>query len=237
MKKSGYDNFFNTKECCNDKSKRFRAFEKAHDIRKFEIDLYWKRTTYFWTLLVAIFTGYFLFLSSDKAKIPYKDIYLTLIACIGFVFSIAWNLAVKGSKFWQENWESHLDMLEDDITGPLYKIVIADSNDGVRWSDSSAPFSVSNINHRLSQFLIVTWLFLMLFPVISMIIKKMGLYTLIIERLNSAILTIEVTMILLTIAFTWKMITKGMSKFNNGNPTKKITATLRKTEFKGDVQN
>lgn len=237
MKKSGYDNFFNTKECCNDKSKRFRAFEKAHDIRKFEIDLYWKRTTYFWTLLVAIFTGYFLFLSSDKTKIPYKDIYLTLLGCIGFVFAIAWNLAVKGSKFWQENWESHLDMLEDDITGPLYKTVIADNKNSGKWFHSSAPFSVSNINHRLSQFLIIVWLFLMLLPIISIAIKKQDLFTFIIERLNIQIIHIEGIMITSTLLFTWLMIIKCKSKFNNGNPPKEIIATLRKTNFKGDSPN
>ena len=31
----------------------------ALDIRKFEIELYWKRTTFFWAFLVAIYTAYF----------------------------------------------------------------------------------------------------------------------------------------------------------------------------------
>ena len=30
----------------------------AADIRKFEIELYWKRATYYWTFIAAAFAGY-----------------------------------------------------------------------------------------------------------------------------------------------------------------------------------
>jgi hypothetical protein len=36
-----------------------QALKQALDIRKFEIDLYWKRAIYFWTLIAAAFAGYF----------------------------------------------------------------------------------------------------------------------------------------------------------------------------------
>lgn len=35
-----------------------RALALALDIRKFEIDLYWKRATYFWAFIAAAFAGY-----------------------------------------------------------------------------------------------------------------------------------------------------------------------------------
>jgi len=35
-----------------------RRLEKILDIRKFEIDLYWKRATYFWAFIAASLTGY-----------------------------------------------------------------------------------------------------------------------------------------------------------------------------------
>lgn len=108
MNQNEYDKEFERTLVAKDKSKWNMAFEKAHDIRKFEIDLYWKRTTYFWTLLAAILAGYFILLSSDVGKIPHKDIYLTLIASVGLVFFCAWHSAAKGSKFWQENWEKPL---------------------------------------------------------------------------------------------------------------------------------
>ncbi|MGC9946768.1 MAG: hypothetical protein ABSF64_10410 [Bryobacteraceae bacterium] len=38
--------------------KRKEALEHAMDIRKFEIDLYWKRATYFWTFIGASLAGY-----------------------------------------------------------------------------------------------------------------------------------------------------------------------------------
>jgi hypothetical protein len=33
------------------------ALERAHDIRKLEIDLYWKRATYFWAFQLIALTG------------------------------------------------------------------------------------------------------------------------------------------------------------------------------------
>jgi len=38
--------------------KREKALDHAMDIRKFEIDLYWKRATYFWTFIGASLAGY-----------------------------------------------------------------------------------------------------------------------------------------------------------------------------------
>ena len=39
-----------------DRQRRYIAL----DIRKFEIDLYWKRAAYFWTFIAAAFGAYFL---------------------------------------------------------------------------------------------------------------------------------------------------------------------------------
>jgi hypothetical protein len=39
--------------------RRVEALKYAHDIRKFEIELYWKRAAYFWTFIGAAFAGYF----------------------------------------------------------------------------------------------------------------------------------------------------------------------------------
>jgi tRNA A-37 threonylcarbamoyl transferase component Bud32 len=37
---------------------RKEALKQALDIRKFEIDLYWKRATYFWAFIAVSFAGY-----------------------------------------------------------------------------------------------------------------------------------------------------------------------------------
>ena len=100
------------------------ALKQAYEIRKFEIELYWKRATYFWTFIGATFVGYAAFYnaaSSSTAPNPNRDFILILISCVGFVFSVAWHCVNKGSKYWQENWENHVELLEDQVFGPLYK--------------------------------------------------------------------------------------------------------------------
>src|SRR5262245_20757003 len=66
----------------------------ALDIRKFEIDLYWKRASYFWALIAASFGGYF---ALSNAQRPTDAGFV--VACIGFVVSLAWYLVNRGSKY------------------------------------------------------------------------------------------------------------------------------------------
>jgi len=137
------------------------ALEKALDIRKFEIDLYWKRATYFWLLNGAAFVGY---ITAANNK-PSHDDLLVMISCIGLVLSFAWYLVNRGSRQWQDNWESHVDMLEDCVTGPLYKTVLrAPETAGVmkRLLSGAGQFSVSKINIIVSAFAVVIWLILII---------------------------------------------------------------------------
>ena len=86
-----------------------------------------------------------------------------VIACVGLIFSLAWFLTNRGSKYWQENWENHVDMLEDHITGPLYKTVLhRPKPEGfmAKAIEGPAPYSVSQINQWVSFFTIAVWLFL-----------------------------------------------------------------------------
>ncbi len=104
-----------------DKKKANAALEKALDIRKFEIGLYWQRAAYFWALIAVAFGGYFAILSANNENLKEKDYLAYIVSCIGLLFTWAWFLVNRGSKYWQENWENHVDLLEDPITGPLYK--------------------------------------------------------------------------------------------------------------------
>ena len=138
-----------------------KALENALDIRKFEIDLYWKRATYFWLLNGAAFVGY---ITAANNKPPHDDL-LVVIACIGLVLSFAWYLVNRGSRQWQDNWESHVDMLEDCVTGPLYKTVLrAPETDGVmkHLLSGAGQFSVSKINIIVSAFVVVIWVILII---------------------------------------------------------------------------
>jgi len=44
------------------------AFDLAHGIRKFEIDLYWKRAAYFWAFISVALAGFALVESKDFAS-------------------------------------------------------------------------------------------------------------------------------------------------------------------------
>jgi hypothetical protein len=144
-----------------DPAKAETALEHALDIRKFEIGLYWQRATYVWTLIAATFVGYFAVLAAEKMVDQYFNAYV--LACVGFVFSLAWFLTNRGSKYWQENWESHVDMLEDTIAGPLYKTVLCRPDAKSVWEREligPAPYSVSQINLWVSAFTVVIWVVL-----------------------------------------------------------------------------
>ena len=81
---------------------RKEALKTALDTRKFEIELYWKRATYFWAFIVASLTAYFVLLnSSNFSKVSGFTI---VISAIGFFFSLGWYCVNRGSKHWQENW-------------------------------------------------------------------------------------------------------------------------------------
>lgn len=128
-----------------------KALASAWRNRDFEIELYWKRASYFWTFIAATFAGYVALISSEsfekvREKFPQLEY---VIICLGIVFSFAWLLVNIGSKKWQENWESHIEMLEDSISGPLYKTVL--------FKDS---FSVSKLNKIVNVFVIFIWLIL-----------------------------------------------------------------------------
>lgn len=143
MSQDEYDIYF------SDPDIRKAAFEKAWQIRNFEIDLYWKRAAYFWAFIAATFAGYIAVISSDnypKNSLIELEYYLI---CLGVIFSFAWSLVNWGSKKWQENWEGHIDRLEESFTGPLYRII-----------SSGASHSVSKVNLSVSIFIGCIWILL-----------------------------------------------------------------------------
>lgn len=123
------------------------ALAAAHDIRKFEIELYWKRATYFWLLQAAIFTALgFMWHGQDADSAGLVPLGLT---SLGFLTAIASWFAAEGSKFWQENWERHIDILEDNQGVLLHKTAWV-GRDGIRWS-------VSGTNGWLNIFFSIFW--------------------------------------------------------------------------------
>lgn len=127
------------------------SYQQAWSAKNFETELYWKRAQYFWAFQIAAFAGYFGVLNSTNytADIPKHPEVLFFVVCIGLITSLAWALINQGSKVWQRHWEIHVDMLEEKVTGPLYKIVT-----------TAKTFSVSKINDLVSRFFVVIWILL-----------------------------------------------------------------------------
>lgn len=154
-----------------------KALEHALDIRKFEIVLYWQRATYFWALIAVAFAGYFAVLGAEH--LMNKEFLAFLLSCIGLIFTWAWFQVNRGSKYWQENWENHVDMLEDEITGPLYKTVLRrpeDTEIKERVKDKCGLFlemnvtgpaaiSASKINQLVSTFILLIWFCLIMYSI------------------------------------------------------------------------
>jgi hypothetical protein len=143
-----------------------KALTLAHEIRRFEIELYWKRATYFWTFIAIALAGYVTVLDAKDPPPFGKGDPLLTCSCVGIVFSVAWYFVNRASKYWQENWEKHVDLLEDAVMGPVYKTVLSDEK---LWSDDAPrfwppwgpyPFSVSKINQILSLFVVALFLIL-----------------------------------------------------------------------------
>lgn len=156
-----------------DSGKAKIALEYALDIRKFEIELYWKKATYFWALIAVAFAGYFAVLGSNK--INDKEYLSFIIGCVGFLFTWAWFTVNRGSKYWQENWESHVDMLEDCVTGPLFKTVFSRPEDTKfvkRYITGAMTMSAHKTNQWVGIFTLSIWTMLIIHTAPDINIKQ-----------------------------------------------------------------
>ena len=120
--------------------------------RQFEIELYWKRANYFWLLQAAVFAAVGLTWKNTASGVP--PVIPVLLSALGVLTAWAGYLSSLGSKFWQVNWEHHIDMLEDEFEGRLHKTAYVGPR-GIQWS-------VSGLNERLSLCFSLFWLFILL---------------------------------------------------------------------------
>lgn len=129
-----------------DKSQLEAARTLAHNIRQFEIELYWKRATYFWAFQLIAFTALGLLLKDGEIKSLGR---LTVPAALGVITALAGVLTARGSKFWQQNWEAHVDMLENEMGMRLTQVVVC--------PNFLPQYSVSRINQFLLFLLMLGW--------------------------------------------------------------------------------
>src|SRR5688572_7309664 len=89
-------------------------YEFACQAREVELDLFWKRSLFFWGFIGAAFLAF----AALRASVHLS----TLIASFGLVCSVVFTLANRGSKFWYESWEQKVERSERDVTGPWYSV-------------------------------------------------------------------------------------------------------------------
>ncbi|MBU1949226.1 MAG: hypothetical protein KJ927_10975 [Candidatus Eisenbacteria bacterium] len=134
------------------------SLKTAIDNRRFEIEIYWKRATYFWTLLAAVFVGYFALQTVDTQAAALASF---VVSCIGLVFSLAWYLINRASAFWHVNWDSHVEQIEDSVIGSLHKTTI--DSTAFRRRDITMPYRLSGtrVHAVVSFYVVFVWVFLL----------------------------------------------------------------------------
>jgi hypothetical protein len=136
------------------------ALDRAHEIRQFEIRLYWQRSLFFWGFILTFFTAFTLIYRTEDKDIKMSDheietiVFLFILSLLGFFTSFAWRYVEVGSKTWMSNWEQHIDFLEAPITGHLYKSVIGDDDKF---------YSLSSIHRTFIPVIMLVWVGLNLF--------------------------------------------------------------------------
>lgn len=184
-----------------------QASQIALDTRKFEIDLYWKRATYFWTFISADIAAFALIYARMGASVE-RSALMALFSFLGVLFSIGWYFVNRGSKYWQENWEDHIGALITKEAGPIFKYRKNPKDKFVKFN-GSYPFSVSKVNQFLSGMTFIFW-------VIIFISSSFSFFSKIMSQCCCAILCTLVITILLLVILIW------MFRFSKSENAKEI---------------
>jgi len=127
----------------------------AAGVRRFEIERFWSRSIFFWGFISAAFLAYAQLYGKQS-----DDDLRFVVACFGFVCSVAWTLLNRGGKYWQEAWEGKVQSVETEVLGvPLFSNHEPLRHTGL-WG--AARFSVSRLTIALSDFTVLIWLALVL---------------------------------------------------------------------------
>ena len=129
------------------------ALERAHDIRKFEIELTWKRATYVATFQGFLLAGLGLLVASASMNAEELDFFKFIVSIIGVIVSAAWFAINTASKRWQEHWENKIENLEKDYPAH-YK-----TQPATQPNPSSHTYSISRTNIALSWLFFIAWSF------------------------------------------------------------------------------
>ncbi len=156
------------------------AYKECSENRRFEIERYWGRSTYFSVFLGAILVAVGGVVSWETDKITdlwleaktIKAIALFILTYVGTLLSLVWFYVGKGSKEWQKVYEMRMYYLENYVTGGFHKIFsvpneVEDEGNRVYpnplFSLREYPYSVSKLNLVVSLSAFIIWGILWIF--------------------------------------------------------------------------
>lgn len=133
------------------------ALDRAHENRRLEIGLLWQRAVYAASFQGVLFAAWGTLSVSDATPSTESVILQVIIIVAGILFAFLWICINYGSKFWQENWEHHVEILEREFEGNLHKVVFLREEDNKFLPTFGVPFSVSHISTIFSWGFFLMW--------------------------------------------------------------------------------
>jgi hypothetical protein len=122
----------------------------AADVRKFEIELFWKRSTFFWAFSTTALGAYGFAHGHPGLQFA--------AGCFGLVCAVIWTLVNRGSKYWQLIWERKVEAAQEDAIHVDLFSKRANPIVEQSWKWGAMHFSVSALATALSDFTILLWL-------------------------------------------------------------------------------
>jgi hypothetical protein len=134
-----------------DETQNQRLLDYSVTTWKFEIDLFWRRSLFFWGFIATAVAAY-----GAAYKSGSRDLQL-LAACFGVVCSFSWVLVNHSNKYWQDFWEEKIKIAQKDALDGIDWFF---SDPGVQRNALLGPihFSVSKIALALSYFTLLIWI-------------------------------------------------------------------------------
>lgn len=111
-----------------DKERMKEAYNKAHHVREYEINLFWSRLNYLWAITAVLFAAGGVILNDMINLAEGKEVnelqFLSLfsVSIFGSSLTTVSIFVTKAGKHWQQVWEYHLTALEPFQSGHLYSL-------------------------------------------------------------------------------------------------------------------
>jgi hypothetical protein len=122
----------------------------AADVRKFEIELFWKRSTFFWAFSTTAVGAYGFAHGHPGLQFA--------AGCFGLVCAVVWTLVNRGSKYWQLVWERKVEAAQAEAIHLDLFSKGANPKVEQSWKWGAMHFSVSALAMALSDFTVILWI-------------------------------------------------------------------------------